>query len=128
MSAERKIQSIARKMLRLLEVHIFFAMSVLAGNAVVKHLSVSISKSQDKRQRVAIERAFPLLYSAHILEAFAIEKGSFSGTKQNSSQDWLLLLPHIRRVWLSQEVSLTSFGEPPRLAFNLLQELIPLRI
>ncbi|MFN3387101.1 MAG: hypothetical protein ACK42Y_11005 [Candidatus Thermochlorobacter sp.] len=128
MSAERKIQRIARKMLRLLEVHIFFAMSVLAGNAVVKHLSVSISKSQDKRQRVAIERSLPLLHCVHILEAFAIEKGSFSGAKQTSSQDWLFLFPHIRRLWLSQEVSLTSYGEPPRLAFNLLQELIPLRI
>ncbi len=128
MSAERKIQSIARKMLRLLEVHIFFAMSVLAGNAVVKHLSVSISKSQDKRQRVAIERSLPLLHSVHILETFAIEKGFFSGTKQNPSTEWLFLLPHIRRAWLSQEVGLTSFGEPPHLAFNLLQELIPLRI
>lgn len=124
MSAQRKAKAFAKKMWRLVEVHIFFAISIFAGNAVVKH-AVAVSKSQDKRQKVAVERALPLLVD---LEPCAIEKGLASQKKQTPSKEWLFLFPQLRRAWLCQPSWLTSFGEPPRLAFNLFQELTPLRI
>lgn len=124
MSAKRKWQSLSKKVWRLVEVHIFFVMSILAGNAVVKHLSTSVSKAQDKRQRVAIERAVP---DYLFLETATIEKGTLRKKPIPLETEWLFLIPPVGRTWLCQEQQLAAFGEPPRLAFNLFQTRAPLR-
>ncbi len=127
MTTRRKIAAIAKKMLRLMEVHIFFAMSIFAGNAVVKH-TFAVQKSHDKRQKIAIERSVPL---AQNFDTGTIEEGKplVKRPLQTRQSSWLLHFPHDQRAaWRSQQPSLSSFGDPPCLAFNLLQQLAPLRI
>ncbi|MCS7013868.1 MAG: hypothetical protein NZM05_09610 [Chloroherpetonaceae bacterium] len=124
MSVRRKMQNLAKKMWRLVEVHIFFAMSIVAGNAVVKHISASVAKVQDKRQRIAVERAIPDYLSS---ETATIEKGLASPTP-SPQKNWLWTLLQTSRVWLCQEFMFSSLGQPPYLAFNLFQALTPLRI
>ncbi len=121
--------------MRLIEVHIFFAMSIFAGNAVVKHTTV-VHKSHDKRQKFAIERSVPLAQSrkASITEVGTIEKGEYTinparRTLQSLRSLWsLIFLCDQNAVWRGQHAALSRFDAPPCLIFNMLQQLIPLRI
>jgi hypothetical protein len=123
------------KMMRLIEVHIFFAMSIFAGNAVVKHSTV-VHKSHDKRQKVAVERSVPLAQSrkASITEVGTIEKGEYTvhsarRARQPLHSLWsLIFLYDQNAIWRVQHSAPSSFGIPPCLTFNMLQQLIPLRI
>jgi hypothetical protein len=128
MTTRRKIKTLAEKMLRLMEVHIFFAMSIFAGNAVVKHNLSVAHKSHDKRQKVAIERSVPL---AQNFDTGTVEEGKHSAKRSCKSLQsvWPLHFLHSQSaIWRSHEPALSNLGDPPCLAFNLLQQLAPLRI
>jgi hypothetical protein len=135
MITRKRIRIIARKMMRLIEVHIFFAISIFAGNAVVKHSTV-VHKSHDKRQKVAVERSVPLAQSrkASITEVGTIEKGEYTvhsarRARQPLHSLWsLIFLYDQNAIWRVQHSAPSSFGIPPCLTFNMLQQLIPLRI
>ncbi len=125
----------AKKMLRLLEVQIFFAMSVFGGNAVLKHTATASSAAKE-RTKPAAERAIwraktlatALLFSETCTQPSTIEQGVLKERRCERSalvpllsaidyfaaqhgQDWLCWRP-----------------TPQAVPYNLLQELAPLRI
>ncbi len=111
-----------------MEVHIFFAMSIFAGNAVVKHNLSVVHKSHDKRQKVAIERSVPL---AQNFDTGTVEEGKHLAKRSCKSLQrvWPLHFLHSQSaIWRSHEPILANFGDPPYLTFNLLQQRAPLRI
>ncbi len=125
----------AKKMLRLLEVQIFFAMSVFGGNAVLKHTATASSAAKE-RTKPAAERAIWRAKTVVNNPLFSKTYTQSSTIEQGVLKEWRCEHSALAPLLSAADYFAAQHGQdclcwrptPQAVPYNLLQECSPLRI